>query len=90
MNQNIEKAIEIAGCQAQLASMGNFTKSSVSYWLSGKRNISADNAVQLEKATGGQMDRSDFRPDLWPPDRWRVVRREADYGQELPQGGWHD
>jgi DNA-binding transcriptional regulator YdaS (Cro superfamily) len=35
--------------------------------------VPPDVAVLLEKATG--VDRSEFRPDLWPRARWKAVKR---------------
>jgi DNA-binding transcriptional regulator YdaS (Cro superfamily) len=35
--------------------------------VSGKKTCRAELAIQIEKATGGAVSRSDLRPDLWPP-----------------------
>lgn len=37
--------------------------------------VTAEEAVILEEATGGEIDRSELRPDLWPSERWKVPRR---------------
>ena len=35
--------------------------------VSGKKPCRAELALEIEKATGGAVSRSDLRPDLWPP-----------------------
>lgn len=37
----------------------------VSYWLSGKRRITAERAVQIETITDGAVPREELRPDLF-------------------------
>lgn len=40
----------------------------VSQWENGEQPITAERAVQIERATGGEVARSNLRPDLWPAD----------------------
>lgn len=41
------------------------TQGLVSQWERGT-TIPAERAVEIERATGGEVSRSDLRPDLWP------------------------
>ncbi|MNM28142.1 helix-turn-helix protein [compost metagenome] len=41
------------------------TQGLVSQWEKGA-TISADRAIEIEKATDGEISRSDLRPDYWP------------------------
>lgn len=34
-------------------------------WANGTRRISGDRAVELERASGGELTRDDLRPDLY-------------------------
>ena len=36
--------------------------------ISGKRAMTAEYAIKIETATGGQVTRSELRPDLWPQE----------------------
>lgn len=40
----------------------------VSLWERGEVAITAERAVDIERATGGQITRGDLRPDLWPSE----------------------
>lgn len=42
------------------------TQGLVSQWERGEVVITAERAVEIERATGGQVSRNDLRPDLWP------------------------
>lgn len=42
------------------------TQGLVSLWERGEVVITAERAVEIERATGGQVARGDLRPDLWP------------------------
>jgi DNA-binding transcriptional regulator YdaS (Cro superfamily) len=44
------------------------TQGLVSQWERGDVVITAERAVEIERATGGQITRSELRPDLWPMD----------------------
>jgi DNA-binding transcriptional regulator YdaS (Cro superfamily) len=60
----IKKACYIAGNQAELARRVGVTPQMVTKWLSGKP-VSAERAIAIERATGGQVSRTEIRPDLW-------------------------
>ncbi|MDI3259490.1 MAG: YdaS family helix-turn-helix protein [Sinobacteraceae bacterium] len=37
----------------------------VSHWLCGRKRITGERAVQIERATGGAVPRRELRPDLF-------------------------
>jgi len=60
----ISKAIDTYGLQG-LADRCGVTYQAVLKWQRGK--VPAERAVQLEEVTDGLINRSELRPDLWPP-----------------------
>ncbi len=67
-----EKGLSQAAFAALLTKTGApATQSLVSQWESGDTSITADRAVQIEKATRKAVNRSDLRPDLFAPRRRR-------------------
>lgn len=42
------------------------TQALVSQWEQGATTITAERAVDIERATDGEVRRGDLRPDLWP------------------------
>lgn len=42
------------------------SQSLVSQWESGTVKVSPERAIQIEAATGGELNRSHLRPDYWP------------------------
>ncbi len=69
----IRAAVDKAGSQAKLAGLINRSQQHVSFLLSGKYRPSAEDAVAIEAATGGDIPRWKLRPDLWP----RPVAKEG-------------
>lgn len=71
MNSNpfILRAVEVAGSQKKLSMYCGISQQHISGMLNGKRSISANVAIAIEKGTAGIVNRSHLRPDLWPPDR---------------------
>jgi DNA-binding transcriptional regulator YdaS (Cro superfamily) len=45
---------------------GNVKQQHISYWL--RNGVSAERAIEIEKALSNKVRRSDLRPDLWPSD----------------------
>lgn len=43
------------------------TQGAVSHWCLQKHRISAESALLIERATGGQVRASELRPDLFAP-----------------------
>ena len=37
--------------------------------------LTAEEAVSVEELTDGEIDRCDIRPDLWPAERWKRLRK---------------
>lgn len=65
-----EKGLSQSAFAALLTKSGSpATQSLVSQWESGDTAITADRAVQIEKATRKAINRSDLRPDLFAPRR---------------------
>ena len=42
------------------------TQGMISQWYLGELEVTAERAVQIEKATKGSVSRHELRPDLWP------------------------
>ena len=64
MNEHILRAVEISGGQAKLAEACHVTQAAVSKWARGESVISAENALRVERATGGMVTAHDLRPDV--------------------------
>lgn len=61
---SIKSAIEIVGSQQKLADACGVKQPTVWAWLHGKKKASANNAVRIEKATNGEVQAYQIRPDL--------------------------
>ena len=61
----VQRAIEIFGSQTALARRIGVGQTSVSYWLTGAKDVPPKRAVQLEAVTNGEVTRKELRPDLW-------------------------
>lgn len=64
VNKAIKSAIGIVGSQQKLALACEVKQPSVWAWLHGKKNVSAENAMRIEKATNGAIPAYQIRPDL--------------------------
>jgi DNA-binding transcriptional regulator YdaS (Cro superfamily) len=51
--------------QAELAGRLGVSQSMVSQWLTGISRITAERALDIERATQGQVTRHDLRPDIF-------------------------
>ena len=60
----LQKAIEFANGQTELASKVGVTKQAVNQWLT--KGVPAIRVIQIEKAVGGKVTRYELRPDLYP------------------------
>lgn len=58
-----QAVVSIVGSQAAIAKTLNKRASTVTYWS--RNGIPAEDAVALERATGGRVPRWVARPDLW-------------------------
>lgn len=61
----LHSAVKKAGSQKALADAMGITQQGVSYLLNDAENISAELAIAVERATGGEISRADLRPDLF-------------------------
>jgi DNA-binding transcriptional regulator YdaS (Cro superfamily) len=60
------KNLSQAAFAALLTDFGSpATQTLVSQWESEKTAITAERAVEIEKATAGEIQRAELRPDLW-------------------------
>lgn len=65
----LDKYLNSAGMsQTELARRLNVTQGMVWQWLNGRRRVSAEQVLSIERATEGQVSRHDLRPDLYPRD----------------------
>ena len=62
---HIERAIEVHGSQVKLANAIGCSQQYISWLLSEAKQISVEKALQVEKATGGEITRHDLRPDVF-------------------------
>lgn len=68
----LERAIAVKGSQAKLAAATGCTQQVISYYRRSGKPVSAELAVAIEAATGGEVPRWEMRPDLFPgPDGGR-------------------
>ncbi|MEX3628444.1 MAG: YdaS family helix-turn-helix protein [Burkholderia sp.] len=51
--------------QTDLAHRLGVTQGLVHQWVTGKTRITAERAVEIEKATGGQVTRQKLRPEIF-------------------------
>ena len=60
----LQKAVRLFGSRAALARALNVSSEAVRKWETGR--IPAERCLDVERATDGQVTRSELRPDLWP------------------------
>lgn len=64
---HLKRAVEIVGSQGKLARAVGVSQPAINNRLQGKTDVmSGEMAIAIERATDGQVSRSDLRPDLWP------------------------
>lgn len=69
MKNALQRAVEITGGQSALARAIGVKQAHVWYWLNRMQGkVTAEHVLAIESATGGQVTRSELRPDLYPPD----------------------
>ena len=61
----LERAIKNVGSVRELARRVGVTPQAVWLWRKGSA-IAAERAMEIDRATGGEVSKSDIRPDLWP------------------------
>jgi DNA-binding transcriptional regulator YdaS (Cro superfamily) len=65
LKAHIEAAIEYHGSQAKLARAAGCSQQYISLLLQGKTGLSAEKAIDFERATDGKISRSALRPDIF-------------------------
>lgn len=62
--------------QAELARRLDVTPGLVWQWVTGHRQVAAEQAIPIEKATDGKVSRHELRPDIYPrePSRRSELR----------------
>ena len=63
-DEALERAIGAAGGTKELARRIGITPQAVSQW----KRCPAQRAIDVERATGGEVRRQDLRPDFYPVD----------------------
>jgi len=66
LGQALERAIALAGGQSRLARRLGVSQATVWYWLHKNGRAPAEHANAISEASGGEVSKSDLRPDLWP------------------------
>lgn len=61
----IRRAAYLCGGQTALAAKLGVKPQAVQQWVA-KNHVPPSRAIEIEKATGGQVTRHDLRPDLYP------------------------
>ena len=61
----LEKAVEIAGSQAELARRIGKKQAHVWNWLNRDKEVPAESVLSIEAATAGKVTRHDLRPDIF-------------------------
>lgn len=64
---HIESAISITGSQVKLAEAMGCSQQYISWLLKEAKQISAEMALKVEAATGGEISRKHLRPDIFGP-----------------------
>jgi DNA-binding transcriptional regulator YdaS (Cro superfamily) len=67
--EHLRTAIKTVGSQPKLADAMGCSQSKVSWLLVSAKNISAEDALSIHRATKGKVPASALRPDLWPTAR---------------------
>lgn len=66
-NKLIRELIDFFGGQAKLAQALDISQSAVSQWLNNQSKVSADNAEDIERLTGGKFTKAMLRPRKTKP-----------------------
>lgn len=62
----LQRAVEIAGGQSALAKAIGVKQAHIWHWLNRAKQVPAQHAIAIEKATGGKVKRHELRPDVYP------------------------
>jgi len=64
-HDNLISAVRILGSQAKLAARVGLTQQQISRLMNGKQRVTAEVAIAIERATGGEIRREALRPDIF-------------------------
>ena len=64
---NLREYVEKNGGQTQFGKVLGVSQGLVWQWLEGKTRITAERALEIERATSGKVTRHDLRPDIFGP-----------------------
>jgi len=64
--EHLKEAVRLLGSQNRLATAMGCSQSKVSWLLVTAQEIGAEDALAIDRATGGEISASSLRPDLWP------------------------
>ena len=62
---HIRRAVALAGSQSALADQIGLSQQGVSYLLNDAPQVSAEVAIAIHRATGGQVSKEELRPDIF-------------------------
>lgn len=68
----LQKAVDRAGSQKQLADAIGLSQQGVSYLLKHASRVSAEIAVAIDRFTDGEVPKEKLRPDIFQPQASRV------------------
>lgn len=66
--RHLRRAIDLVGGQPELARATNSKQQNVWFWLNKSGRVPAEFVLPIEQATGGEVTRSQLRPDIYPSD----------------------
>lgn len=62
----LKKAIGKLGSQNRLAEAMGCSQAKISWLLLTAKDLSAEDALLIDRATDGEVSASELRPDIWP------------------------
>lgn len=72
------KAVQVLGGPSAAARSLDVTPQAVFFWLAGKRALSAEQCIAIERETAGAVTVEELRPDIdWSVIRAKPVQKEA-------------
>lgn len=64
---HLHRAVELVGSQQKLAEKIGLSQQGISYLMHAADKVSAEIAIEVDKATDGAVSRHDLRPDIFGP-----------------------
>jgi DNA-binding transcriptional regulator YdaS (Cro superfamily) len=63
---HLNRAVRLLGSQNRLAEAMGCSQSKISWLIITAKEIGAEDALAIDRATNGEVPASQLRPDLWP------------------------